>query len=70
MKVKARVRRIGNSLGIIIPSEEASANGLAEGDSVEIEVSRRASVRELFGTAKFDRTAQEIKDEAREGWGD
>ena len=69
MKVKARVRRIGNSLGIIIPSEEASANGLAEGDSVEIEVSRRASARELFGTAKFGRSAQEIKDEAREGWG-
>jgi len=70
MKVKVKVRRIGNSLGIIIPSDEASANGLSEGDSVEIEVSRRASVKELFGTAKFNRSAQEVKDESREGWGD
>jgi antitoxin component of MazEF toxin-antitoxin module len=68
MKVRARVRRIGNSLGIIIPSDEASASGLMEGDSVEIEVSRRANVKELFGTARFSGSAQDIKDEARRGW--
>ena len=70
MKVKATVRRIGNSLGVIIPSGEAASNRLAEGDSVEIEVTKRTSVKELFGTARFSRTAQKIKDEAREGWGE
>ncbi len=70
MKVRAKVRRIGNSLGVIIPSEEAESNGLAEGDSVEIEVRRRANLKELFGSAKFTRSAQQIKDEARKGWGE
>ena len=70
VKVKAKVRRIGNSLGIIIPSEEASENGLSEGDSIEIEVSKRASLKELFGTAHFSKSAQGMKDEAREGWGE
>ena len=68
MKVRAKVRKIGNSLGVIIPSDKAHESGLAEGDSVEIEVSRRASVKELFGAARFGASAQEVKDEARKGW--
>lgn len=70
MKVRAKVRKIGNSLGVIIPRDEATRHGLAEGDAVEIEVERRSSFKELFGSAKFSRSAQKIKDEAREGWGE
>jgi antitoxin component of MazEF toxin-antitoxin module len=61
---------MGNSLGLIIPSAEAARQGLTEGDSVEIEIQNRASLRELFGSMRFSRTSQEIKDEARKGWGE
>jgi len=70
MKVSARVRRIGNSLGIIIPKEEASRKKLKEGDIVEIELLRRTHMKEMFGSVKFRRTAQELKDESRAGWGE
>ena len=69
MKVRAKVRRIGNSLGVIIRAEEAKRQGLSEGDEILIEVERRVSPRDLFGKFKFTKTTQELKDEAREGWG-
>ena len=70
MKVSARIRKIGNSLGIIIPTEEASRKNLKEGDLVEIEVLRRTRMKEMFGSIKFRRSVQELKDESRAGWGE
>ncbi|MDG6982780.1 MAG: AbrB/MazE/SpoVT family DNA-binding domain-containing protein [Nitrososphaerota archaeon] len=70
MKVTAKVRRIGNSLGVYIPAKEAAASRIGEGDTVEMEITGRSSAAELFGSAKFSRSAQELKDEARAGRGE
>lgn len=70
MKASARVRKIGNSLGVVIPSEEAKRSGIKEGDVVEIEIQRRVSFKELFGSAKFSKSTDELVKEAREGWGE
>jgi len=70
MKVSARVRKIGNSLGIIIPREEVDMDNIKEGDLVEVEVLRCINVKEMFGSVKFRKTAQELKDEMRREWGE
>jgi len=70
MKVSARIRRIGNSLGIIIPREQVDMGKIKEGDLVEVEVIRRINLKEMFGSAKFRKTAQELKDEMRREWGE
>jgi putative addiction module antidote len=70
MTITAKIRKIGNSLGLIIPKEEVSRKKLKEGDVVEIEVLRRTHMKEMFGSIKFRRSAQELKDEARAGWGE
>lgn len=70
MRTNARIRRIGNSLGIIIPREEVDRKKLKEGDLVEVEVLRRVSMKEMFGSIKFRKTAQEMKDELRKEWGE
>ncbi|MGH9879386.1 MAG: AbrB/MazE/SpoVT family DNA-binding domain-containing protein [Nitrososphaerales archaeon] len=70
MRISARVRRIGNSLGIIIPKQEVHDEKIEEGDLVEVEVLRRTSLREMFGSVKFRKTAQELKDETRREWGE
>ena len=70
MRVRGVVRRIGNSLGLIIPSEEVERHKIREGDVVELEVEKRASLREIFGSLKFPKSSQEMKDEARAEWGD
>ena len=64
-----RVRRLGSSLGIIIPSETAKEEKLQEGDEVFVEIRKKKTIRELFGSArglKID--SQKMKDETRKEW--
>ena len=70
MRVTTRVRRVGNSLSIVIPAEEARAQRIAEGDMVQIEIKKRINIKDLFGSVKFKKSAQEMKDEDKKGWGD
>jgi len=69
LRVRAVVRRIGNSLGLIIPSDEIERHKIREGDIVELEVEKRVNLKEVFGSLKFSKTSQELKDEARRDWG-
>jgi antitoxin component of MazEF toxin-antitoxin module len=67
MAVRTVVRKWGNSLGVVIPSEEVSKEGLKENDEVEIVIRKAVDIRQLFGKYKF-RDLQSAKDELREGW--
>ncbi len=67
MPIRTVVRRWGNSLGIVIPREEASKEGIGENDEVEVVVRKAVDIRQLFGKYKF-RDLQSVKDEMREGW--
>lgn len=55
---------------IVIPSEEAKALQINEGDIVQIEIQRRVTIEVLFGTVKFSKSSQEMKDDDRRGCGD
>ena len=70
LRVRGVVKRIGNSLGLIIPWEEAQKHKIKEGDVVELEVERRVNLWETFGAFEFPKRSQEMKDEARAEWGD
>lgn len=61
------MRKWGNSLGVVIPREEASKEGLHENDEVEIVIRKAVDIRQLFGKYKF-RDLQSLKEELREGW--
>ncbi|HVH14454.1 MAG TPA: AbrB/MazE/SpoVT family DNA-binding domain-containing protein [Candidatus Angelobacter sp.] len=67
MAIRTVVRKWGNSLGVVIPSEEASKEGLRENDEVEVVIRKALDIRELFGKYKF-RDLQKLKEELREGW--
>ena len=69
MRVRGRVTRIGDSLGIVIP-KEVKRHGLKEGDAVDLDVEKRVNLQKLFGSVKFSKAAQDLKNEARRGWGD
>lgn len=68
MRVQGRVRRIGNSLGVVIPSDEVERHGISEGDLVELEVERKVNLKQFFGSLKFSKGTQQMKEEARSGW--
>jgi len=67
MAIRTVMRKWGNSLGVVIPREEASKEGLHENDEVEIVIRKAVDIRQLFGKYKF-RELQSLKDELREGW--
>ncbi len=68
MQVTAKVRRVGNSLSIVIPAEKARAERIAVGDIVQIEIQKKVNIQDLFGSLKSRKSSQIAKDEARSGW--
>ncbi|MBS3054131.1 MAG: AbrB/MazE/SpoVT family DNA-binding domain-containing protein [Candidatus Aenigmarchaeota archaeon] len=64
--VKIRARAWGNSVGLVIPKEIAEKEGIKPGKEVEILITKKTNVlKETFGTMKFKKSAQEMKDELR-----
>ena len=70
MIVKAKLRKWGNSYGVRIPKKMVEAEGLKEGEEVEVSVGKETNVlRETFGTFKSDdkrSTAEILKEMDRE----
>jgi len=64
--VKAKARRWGNSIGLVIPSDIVEKENIRPGKEVEILIPKKTNVlKETFGTMKFKKTAQQMKDELR-----
>jgi antitoxin component of MazEF toxin-antitoxin module len=70
MQVTAKVRRVGNSLSIVIPAEKARIERIEEGDVVRVEIQKKVNLEDLFGSLKSRRSSQAAKDEAKSGWED
>jgi antitoxin component of MazEF toxin-antitoxin module len=70
MQVTAKVRRVGNSLSIVIPAEKAKVARIEEGDVVQVEIQKKVNIQDLFGSLKSRKSTQAAKDEAKSGWED
>lgn len=67
--MKAKVRKWGCSVGIVIPKEVAEIESIRPGDEVFAEIRKVSSTREMFGSLSgWKRPTQQIKEEARRGW--
>lgn len=67
MQGRAKLKRWGNSYGIVVPKEIAEKEGLKEGEEVEISVRRASDIKHLFGKYHF-KDLQPQKEEMRKGW--
>ena len=67
--IQTKVRRWGNSLGVIIPSEAVANKKIKENQNISIIIleDSRKVLKETFGSlkGKLKRPSQEIKDELR-----
>ena len=67
--IETRVKRWGNSFGIVIPSEVINKEGIKEEQKIRVIVLKDGSkvLKETFGIlrGKLKRSSQEIKDELR-----
>jgi len=67
--IKSKVRKWGNSFGVIIPKDLADKENLKEGEDVEISIRRVSDIRALRGKFRI-KDLQRAKDEMRKGWSD
>ncbi len=67
MQAKSKLKKWGNSYGIVVPKEIVEKEGLREGELVEISVRKAAEIERLFGRYPF-KDLQSQKDAMKKGW--
>ncbi len=67
-EIETITRKWGNSLGITLPKEIVEKEHLHENQRIIIEIKTGADMTKLRGLVHFKKSAQEIKNEMREGW--
>jgi antitoxin component of MazEF toxin-antitoxin module len=67
MQTRSKLKRWGNSYGVVVPKEIVDKEGLKEGEIVEISVRKAVDVRHLFGKYPF-KDLQSQKEAMRKGW--
>jgi antitoxin component of MazEF toxin-antitoxin module len=67
MITKSKVKRWGNSLGVVLPKALVEEEALREGEEVEVTVRKISDVRSLRGKYPF-KDLQHEKDEMKRGW--
>jgi len=66
-EVESRIKRWGNSFGVIIPTDVIRKEKLKVGQKVDIILLKKSDVlKKTFGTLKMKKSAQKIKNELRE----
>ena len=71
MEIKTTAKKWGSSIGVIIPKEVVDAKKIKENDKITIEIKARPLAGDMFGRFPMltsGKSAQELKDEIREGW--
>lgn len=67
IEIKTKLRRWGNSLGIVVPQKMLESQKIKEGDEISIFVStKKTNLRNLFGKHKFKKPVEEMMKEIDE----
>lgn len=64
---KSKLKKWGNSVGVVIPNEVVKAGRLQVGEQVEIQVRKATDVTKLRGKFPID-DIQAAKEEMRKAW--
>lgn len=65
-EMEGKIKRWGNSFGVLIPTEIVKKENLKEGQKIGIILLKRSDVlKKTFGTLKLKKSAQKIKNELR-----
>ena len=66
IEVKTRLRKWGNSFGIVVPQKAISNSQIKEGDEVVVLLKKEEKgniLKEMFGTFKFKKSTDKIMKE-------
>ncbi len=66
-ELTTKIRKWGNSYGIIIPQEVLKRKGLREGEEIDAVLIKKGNVlRETFGKVKFKKSVEQMMKETDE----
>ncbi|MFH1440373.1 MAG: hypothetical protein ABIG89_07415 [Candidatus Woesearchaeota archaeon] len=68
MAVEVVVKKLGNSLGVILPKELVKEKQIEVNKKLFIEVVRKADLGKIFGSLDRKINGQRFKDLMRSGW--
>lgn len=69
MAIETRLKKWGNSMAVIVPSQLIKQKKLRENDKIMIEVVKKADLSDIFGMIKERKmSGQKMKDMARREW--
>ena len=70
MFVNVTLKKWGNSLGLVVPSDLVEKLDLKENQQIRVNIEdlKANLAKELWGAIKLNKSPQELKDEARTGW--
>ena len=64
IELKTKLRKWGNSLGIVIPLNKVKNENIKEGTEIKVLIKKDENVlKETFGTFKFKKSTQKMIDE-------
>ncbi len=66
--VEVIVKKWGNSLGVILPKELIKQRKIRLNQKINLELSEKDSLKDIFGTLPRMISGQKFKDMARKGW--
>ena len=70
MIIKSKIRRWGNSFGILIPKDFIKKRNFSENENVLVDLKKKKNLQELFGICSFKRPVKEIMREIKDGYDD
>lgn len=69
MAVEVKVKKWGNSMGIILPNGLIKKRNIEENDTLMIEVVKEADLTDVFNSIKKNKiSGQKFKDMVKKGW--
>ncbi len=61
IEIKSKLRRWGNSFGIVIPQNKINQENIAEGEDIRIFlVKEKVNLERLFGAHKFNKSTEKM----------
>ncbi|HIH43231.1 TPA: AbrB/MazE/SpoVT family DNA-binding domain-containing protein [Candidatus Woesearchaeota archaeon] len=67
-EIHVKMRKWGDSLAVILPSEIVKKEKLQVNDDIHLILQKETDLSDLFGTWKSKKTPLELKNESREAW--
>ena len=64
IEITTKIRKWGNSFGIVIPHSKVEKDSIKEGNEVNVLINKNENIlKETFGTFKFKKSTQKMIDE-------